>query len=415
MPRPARILCVEDDPNQYSFLQKVLGAEGYEVMLATDGVDAIDKALTGNPDLVLLDIRIPGLDGYEVALRIRSEAAFTQIPIIAMTSVGDFATAQAVGCDEFLKKPIEIPRLKELLKRFLRGTTMTTHAPPRPVELLRPEPDALVFKSGEIVEKLKSKINELEAAHARIQTVEKSRAEFYRNVSHEMYTPLTPSMGYVALLLAGELGEINGKQRHALMGIDKSLVRMKLLIENLLDATALQLGRIPVNPSTFEAQAFLVEVADRLQEQLREKELDLRIEVLPTKAARLHTDREKLGRILFHLLDNAVKFSRSGSLVTAAIHKNTSGFALHVVDAGDGLRRGEEHRVFEPFYQSDGSVTRTHGGMGLGLAIVQRLAGALGGSVAVESPPRSFTIKGARTGCLFTVKLPSSIAPVSGE
>jgi signal transduction histidine kinase len=412
MPRPARILCVEDDPNQYAFLEKVLGAEGYDVILATDGVEAIDKALSGNPDLVLLDIRIPGLDGYEVALRIRSETAFSQIPIIAMTSVGDSATAEAVGCDEFLKKPIEIPRLKELMNRFLRGKVVATHPPPRPAELLRPEPDALVFKSGEIVEKLKSKIRELEGAHERIQAMEKSRAEFYRNISHELYTPLTPSMGYVALLLDGELGEINGRQRHALVGIDKSLARMKLLIENLLDATALQMGRLPINPSTFEAQAFLREVAGRMEERIRDKDIDLRVEVRPARVVKVHTDREKLGRILLHLLDNAVKFSPLGGVVAVSIHKDINGFSLHVLDAGEGVDEGEAANIFEPFYQLDGSVTRTHGGMGLGLAIVQRLAGALGGSVSVESPPRSLTPLGPGRGSLLSVRLPASVSPV---
>ncbi len=412
MPRPARILCVEDDPNHYAFLEKILASEGYEVVLATNGVEAIDKALEGRPDLVLLDIRLPGLDGYEVALRIRSEVSLTQLPIIAMTSVGDSATATAVGCDEFLHKPIDIIKLRDLLRRFLKGTLVATHPPPRPVDLIRPEPDALMSKSGEIVEKLKSKIGELEAAHDRIQGMEKSRAEFYRNISHELYTPLTPSIGYVALMLDGELGEVNGRQRHALLGIEKSLAKMKLLIENLLDATALQMGQIPLNPTTFEAHPFLVEVADRLADRIQEKELDVRLEVLPAKVVKIHTDREKLGRIALHLLDNAVKFSKCGSVVSVKVQRSTSGFALYVLDAGEGIPPGMQNRIFEPFFQLDGSVTRAHGGMGLGLAIVQRMCGALGGKVSVESPPRTLSFKGAKNGCLFTVTLPSSIAPV---
>jgi signal transduction histidine kinase len=216
-------------------------------------------------------------------------------------------------------------------------------------------------------------------------------------------------------MLDEQLGPINGQQRHALQGIDKSLSRMKLLIENLLDATALQLGRIPINPSTFEAHGFLVEVSERLSDRLREKEIELNIEVRPAKVVKVHSDRDKLGRVLVHLLDNAIKFSKPGSVVTVAIHKNTSGFALHVLDAGEGVPASETEKIFEPFYQLDGSVTRTHGGMGLGLAIVQRLAGGLGGSVGVESPPRSMTLKGARRGSLFTVRLPLAIAPVTDQ
>jgi len=415
MPRPARILCVEDDPNQFALVEKVLRAEGYEVIRAADGVEAIDRALSTNPDLVLLDIRIPGLDGYEVALRLRFETTLSQIPIIAITAHGDSETAQAVGCDEFLPKPIEIPRLRDLVKRFLGGQMLPSRPPPGPIAPRRPEPDVLATKSGEIVDKLKHKIRELEDAHDRIQVLEKSRAEFYRNVSHELYTPLTPSMGYVHLLLEEQLGPITGEQRHAIQGVGKSLGRMKLLIENLLDATALQLGRIPIHPQTFEAHALLVEVSARLEDAIRSKEIDVHIEVAPTRLVKVMTDREKLGRIVYHLLDNSIKFTPNGGVVNLSIQKDSQGFTLKVLDSGSGIPADALEKVFEPFYQLDGSVTRSHGGMGIGLAIARRLVTALEGTIHAESPPKSVGSSGFRQGTLLTVRLPRSIAPVQGD
>ena len=415
MPRPARILCVEDDPNQFALVDKVLRAEGYEVIRAADGVEAVDRALSTNPDLVLLDIRIPGLDGYEVALRLRFETTLSQVPIIAITAHGDSETAQAVGCDEFLPKPIEIPRLRDLVKRFLGGRMLPSRPPPGPVTPRRPEPDVLATKSGEIVDKLKHKIRELEDAHERIQVLEKSRAEFYRNVSHELYTPLTPSMGYVHLLLEAQLGPVTGEQKHALQGIGKSLGRMKLLIENLLDATALQLGRIPIHPQTFEALALLVEVSDRLEDSIRSKEIDVHIDVQPTRSVKVMTDREKLGRIVYHLLDNSIKFSPSGGVVNMSIRKDAQGFTLQVLDSGTGIPPNALEKVFEPFYQLDGSVTRSHGGMGIGLAIARRLVTALEGTIHAESPPRSVKPSGEGPGTLVIARLPRSIAPVRGD
>jgi signal transduction histidine kinase len=149
-----------------------------------------------------------------------------------------------------------------------------------------------------------------------------------------------------------------------------------------------------------------------MEERIRDKDIDLRVEVRPARVVKVHTDREKLGRILLHLLDNAVKFSPLGGVVAVSIHKDINGFSLHVLDAGEGVDEGEAANIFEPFYQLDGSVTRTHGGMGLGLAIVQRLAGALGGSVSVESPPRSLTPLGPGRGSLLSVRLPASVSPV---
>lgn len=415
MPRPARILCVEDDPNQFALVDKVLRAEGYEVIRAEDGVEAIDRALATNPDLVLLDIRLPGLDGYEVALRLRFEDALSQTPIIAITAHGDSETAQAVGCDEFLPKPIEIPRLRDMVRRFLGRGMIPSRPPPGPTAPRRPEPDRLAAKGGEIVEKLKLKIRELEEANDRIKVLEKSRAEFYRNVSHELYTPLTPSMGYVHLLLEKQLGSITGEQKHALMGIEKGLGRMKLLIENLLDATALQLGRIPIHPQSFEAGPFLVEVSGRLEEGIRSKEIDVHLEVLPAKSLKILTDRDKLGRVVYHLLDNAVKFTPHGGVVNVGVSKDSQGYVLHVLDSGEGVEPGELERIFEPFYQIDGSVTRAHGGMGIGLAIVRRLVSALEGKVRAESPPRSVTREGQDGGMLVVVQLPRTIAPAQGD
>jgi len=412
MSRAARILCVEDDPNQFAFLDKVLRADGYEVVRASDGIEAIDTALAMRPDIVLLDIRLPGLDGYEVALRLRFEPTLNQVPIIAITAHGDAETAHAVGCDEFLPKPIEIPRLRDSIHRFLGSKVLPTRPPPGPPVQRRAEPDILASKGGEIVDKLKGKIDELERANERIRTLEKSRAEFYRNVSHELFTPLTPSTGYVHLLLEGKLGPVTGEQRHALSGIEKGLARMRILVENLLDATALQLGRIPIQPQSFEARPFLVEISARLEEGIRAKEIDLHVEVTPARTIRVHTDREKLGRVVYHLLDNAVKFTPRGGMVRLGLQRQAKGFELFVLDSGPGIAADALEKVFEPFYQVDGSVTRSYGGMGLGLAIVQRLVTALEGTVHIESPPRSRWIEGAQGGTLVLVSIPRSISPI---
>ncbi len=412
MPRPPRILFVEDDPSQAALLGKLLDSQGYEVIRASDGVEAIDKAIAHVPDLVLLDIRIPGLDGYEVALRLRAEASLSQIPIIALSAHGDPKTAKAVGCDDLLQKPIDTRRLLDRLDRTFGDHLVPTVPPPVPPGSRRPEPDLLAAKGGEIVEKLRTKIQELEGSRDRIEALEKARAEFYRNVSHELCTPLTPSMGYASLLLDGKLGKLSAEQLRAVKSIDKSLERMKLLVEDLLDATALQTGLITVRPSTFEALPLLVEVASRHEEASLGKNVEVRLSVFPGRNLRITTDREKLGRIAHHLLGNAVKFTPAGGTVFVSVLKEQDHLTLDVYDGGPGVPASDLGRIFEPFYQVDGSVTRAHGGMGLGLAIVRRLADALGGVAWAESPPGpSVRIPGlpdVTTGFLVRVRLPAT-------
>jgi signal transduction histidine kinase len=222
-------------------------------------------------------------------------------------------------------------------------------------------------------------------------------------------------MGYVHLLLEEQLGPVTGEQRHAIQGIGKSLGRMKLLIENLLDATALQLGRIPIHPQSFEARPFLVEVSARLEEAIRSKEIDVHVEALPAKTTKIMTDRDKLGRVVYHLLDNAIKFTNHGGVVKVSIKKDSKGYLLQVLDSGEGIPEDDLEKIFEPFYQIDGSVTRSYGGMGIGLAIVRRLVSALEGTVHVESPPVSQKMEGRERGTLVVVRLPKSIAPVQGS
>src|SRR5208282_6182598 len=114
----SRVLHIEDDPRNRLLVRKLLAAEGHEVVDATDGLEGVRAALTQRPDLVLVDLNIPGLDGYEVTLRLRGEPSLSGVPIVAITAEGDKETSLAVGCDGFLQKPIDARSFSTVLQRY---------------------------------------------------------------------------------------------------------------------------------------------------------------------------------------------------------------------------------------------------------------------------------------------------------
>ena len=200
-------------------MRKLLQAAGHEVTEAQDGLEGVRLALQRRPDLVLVDLRIPGLDGYEVALRLRGEPSLTGVPIVAITAEGDRETSLAVGCDGFLRKPIDARSFAQSVGRYLKGVRESV-----------PDVggDALILRhqSQRIVARLEEKIAELSAANARLRDLDAARTTFYRTISHELATPMTPIVGYVKLLKDQELGPLGKSQLKAVAAMDLSLIHI---------------------------------------------------------------------------------------------------------------------------------------------------------------------------------------------
>jgi len=223
----ARILHIEDDPGNRLLVRKLLQTAGHTVTDAADGLEGVQLACSEPPDLVLVDLNLPGLDGYEVTLRLRGEASLQGVPIVAITAEGDRDTSLAVGCDGFLQKPIDAREFAETVEGYLRGHR----------ELSSPDlmGERLRAQSHRIVAHLEEKVAELSHANERLVDLDKGRKEFYRNISHELATPMTPIVGYLKLLVDEELGPMNTAQIKAMRAMDDCVRRLRSLIDNLLD------------------------------------------------------------------------------------------------------------------------------------------------------------------------------------
>jgi signal transduction histidine kinase len=389
-----RVLHIEDDARNRLLVRKLLQPEGHEVIDAADGLEGVRLALTERPDLVLVDLNIPGLDGYEVTLRLRSEAKLSGVPIVAITAEGDRETSFAVGCDGFIQKPIDARRFAAQVRQYLSGYREPI------VSSADTTGERLRIQSGRIVAHLEAKVAELSSANERLRDMERLRTEFYRNISHELATPMTPIVGYLRMLIDEELGDLSKPQLKALRAMDDCVRRLRGILDNLLDVTGLETGKMRFFHRNYDFLDTVRRAVAAQADRFADRRLTL-LEDLPRGPLPAYGDSDRLSRAIAQLLDNAAKFTPEAGVVGVRVRALDEAYEFLVVDSGPGVPVERVERVFEPFYQVDGSPTRAHGGVGVGLAIARRVARGLGGDLRVTN---GATVEGAQLrGAAFSL------------
>ena len=377
----ATILHIEDDPQSRLLVRKLLQRAGHEVLEAVSGVDGTRLAMQARPDLILLDINVPDLDGYEVAMLLRERLA--EVPIVAVTAEGDRATALGLGCRGFVAKPIEVRTFVRTIETFLASKVTGVGSIPSETTS-----EALLRAQGaRVAARLEAKVHELSDAHERLIEADRLRREFYRNVSHELATPLTPLVGYLALLSRGELGALTDPQRKAVRSMDGALGRLRRTIDNLLDVTQLETGRLRFTFAPYDLREVVLRAVELRRPALAAQGAKL-FAAIPDASLPALGDADRLFRAVEHLLDNAGKFGPPSGAVGVELRFSATHAELLVADEGLGVPPGWLARIFEPFVQVDGSPTRKHGGAGIGLAVVRGVAEAHGGGVVAETGSR---------------------------
>jgi len=370
----SRVLHIEDDPANRLLVRKLLAAEGHEVIDAADGLEGVRCALAVCPDLVLVDLNIPGLDGYEVTLRLRSEPSLGGVKIVAITAEGDRDTSFAVGCDGFIQKPIDARNFASIVRLYIAGHREPyTSSPDQTGERLR-------LQSHRIVGHLEQKVAELSAANERLREVERLRTEFYRNISHELATPMTPIVGYLRMLLDEELGPINKPQGKAMRAMDDCVRRLRATLDNLIDVTGFETGRMRFFHRDYDFLDTVRRAVAAFADAFADRQVTL-LEETPRGPLPAHGDSDRLARAINQLLDNACKFTPPDGVVGVRVRVLDDHYEVLVADSGPGVPPERAETVFDPFYQLDGSPTRAHGGVGVGLAIARRVARGLGGDI----------------------------------
>ncbi len=242
------------------------------------------------------------------------------------------------------------------------------------------------------LEEIRAKSQELAEAHRRLQEqyreVEEAariKSQFFANMSHELRSPLNSVIGYAELLLDGIDGPLTEEQRHDLQRILGSARYLLKLINNILEMTKIEAGRMEVDVRPFEVGALVAEAVDTVVPLAYRKNLRLRTAV-PGGLSPFRSDPDKVKQILINLLANAVKFTDEGE-VECRVERSDGGLRFEVRDTGIGIRPEDQERIFSKFYQVDPSHARGHRGTGLGLALSRTLVELLGGTMGLESRP----------------------------
>jgi len=239
----------------------------------------------------------------------------------------------------------------------------------------------------------------LRRQHIALEQASALKSQFLANMSHEFRTPLNAILGYTHMLLNNVTGPVSDPQRKSLTRIDSNSRHLLALINDILDITRIEAGRMPLNATSFGIGELFDEVQAELEPIIKRSNLAVTTKMragVPT----VRSDRQKVKQIMLNLLSNALKFTPAGSVtMTASYDSKQKEIAIAVKDTGVGIPVEDQVKVFEDFRQLDSSPARGYGGTGLGLSICRRLAHILGGSIELEST--------AGKGSTFTLRLPA--------
>jgi signal transduction histidine kinase len=228
--------------------------------------------------------------------------------------------------------------------------------------------------------------------------VEQMKNTFVAMVSHELRTPLNAILGYAEMMREAVYGVMNPPQSGVMERIETSSRRLLAMVSDLLDQAQLEAGRMKIFEADFMTSDLIDAVHGMMDKQFKDKKLALNIELDPAMPVTLRGDAHRLQQILLNLVGNAVKFTETGSVTVRVFREEPASWGMEVTDTGPGIPLEAQQYVFESFRQADNVTTRTHGGIGLGLAIVRSLVNVMGGKITLDSV--------VGEGSTFTVILP---------
>lgn len=361
MKSPDRLLIVDDVPDNLFLVRTILEEEGYEIIAASNGYEAL-KIIESDPiDLVLLDVMMPLMDGYEVTRRIRAIKDLPFIPILLITA---YDRANAVkgldlGADEFIRKPIEADELLARVRSLLR---------------------------------LKHSIAERDR-------IDRQRQDFVSRLTHDLRTPLVAADRMLGLLQDGVLGEISPQIGEALTIMGRSNRNLLEMVNKLLDVYRYESGSKTINLQPLNLQELLEQVVEELKPIAISKNLALTADLEQT--ATVKGDRLELLRVFNNLIGNALKFTEQGkvhvSLNLAQNEAHQSEAIIAITDTGAGIPIDEQPFLFQRFRQGNHQKQ----GSGLGLYLSHYIISAHDGKILVKSPNLD-----SQQGSTFFVHLP---------
>ena len=383
------ILVIDDVIENVTLLGEALAELG-EVRFATSGIAGLLRARHSPPDLILLDLMMPDVDGYEVCAALKGDPATRDIPVIFVTARDDRESelkGLAAGAVDFISKPIHPGTVRARVRLHLA---------------LREREQQLRVLNSELDQLVVQRTQALSEALAVAQEAVRVRSEFLANMSHELRTPLNAVIG-LARIGVRDRGPSQVPADHY-QAIGDAAEHLLGVVNDVLDFSKIQAGKTLIEIDDFNPIEIIESAIAMIQASEHAEGLDITADIAADLPVRVSGDGRRLKQILVNLLSNAVKFTDAGR-VCLAVRRAGEQWRFSVRDTGIVMDAQQLSRLFEPFMQGDGSMTRRVGGAGLGLVISQSLAWQMHGDLAVSSRP------GEGSEFVLSLPLPPSEGP----
>jgi signal transduction histidine kinase len=378
------ILLADDNADMRAYLKRILEEE-YQVVTASDGADALEKVRRLNPELVLADIMMPVMSGYDLLRELRTDEPVRRTPVILLTAkAGTDARVESfeAGADDYVSKPFNEEELIARVKNQLRIHRQERELQTRTMQL-------------------QELYSQLEAVNRELREASIRKSEFVSIVSHDLRTPLTAMDVLIENMRSGIGGGLTQKQLGYLERIKTNIDRMVRMITDLLDLSKIEAGTMQLRTTPVTIVDLAEAILEHIRPMAQAKSLNLRLDPVGRDCV-VEGDLDRLSQVLTNLIHNACKFTPTGGEICVDIMRDGSDFArVCVADTGCGIPTDELPRVFDKFYRGSSATGETRGA-GLGLAIVKQFVELHRGRIWVESVPQSgsrfyFTIPLART------------------
>jgi signal transduction histidine kinase/uncharacterized protein (DUF302 family) len=373
-------LAIDDDPDNRAFLTKAVSKQRFEVVTAPNSTQARRQLDGRRPALIFLDVQMPEESG--LALLPQMLRDYPDAVVVMMTAYGsEQVAAEALrgGADDYIGKPIDLHRLRELLERNLEK------------QRLRAERQTLVARLKDSNRYLMRQHAALRRADEEILQVNRQleqsnryKSEFLANMSHELRTPLNAVLGFSEILLDATMNLSAGERTEFLRNIHSSGQHLLGLINDILDLAKIEAGKMELRPEEMPVMEALHEVTAILEPMARQQGLLLST-LGAADAGVIRADRSKFKQVLYNLLSNAIKFTPPPGRITLTVNDSPEHLTVSVQDTGIGMKSEDLPKLFREFEQIDGSYTRRYQGTGLGLALSRRFVEMHGGRIWAES------------------------------
>jgi signal transduction histidine kinase len=380
--KPINFLLVDDLQENLLALEALLQRDGLTCLKARSGEEALELLLTHDVALALLDVQMPGMDGFELAEFMRGNERARHIPIIFVTAgAADkqrrFRGYEA-GAVDFIQKPIEADILRSKANVFF-----DLHKQRQQLELQR---------------------DELEAAAQALRRADRHKDSFLAVLAHELRNPVAALSGGLHLLGKDIAPE---RAQDIRTRMDRMLAHLTHLVDDLLDVSRVSQGKISLKKERIALGEVLQSAIEASQHNLDAEGHRFIIEI-PSDAIWLDADHTRLAQVVSNLLNNAAKYTPPSGTVTLSARTDGDMAEIKVSDTGVGIPSEMQPRIFEIFAQVEDHLAKAQGGLGIGLALVKQLVALHGGTINVESA-------GQDAGSIFSVRIPIAVEPATAD